>query len=102
MARTQLDKNNIKQKLVACLSGAAEIEKIVIFGSFLIASEPNDLDVAVFQTSDQGYLPLALRYRKMVRSIANDIAVDILPIKAGVANSVMLDSITQGEVIFER
>jgi len=34
--------------------------------------------------------------------IASRIALDILPLKAGVQDSMMLDAIAQGEVIYER
>jgi hypothetical protein len=102
MLFTEQEKISIKQELVASLCREPEISKIVVFGSFLISNEPHDLDVAVFQTSDQGYLPLALRYRKKTRGIARRIALDILPIKQGAQDSVMLESISRGEVIYER
>ncbi len=35
-----------------------EVRKVVIFGSFLTRATPNDLDVAIFQDSDETYLPL--------------------------------------------
>ncbi len=96
------DKNDIKRELVASLCQEREIVKIVIFGSFLDSADPHDLDVAVFQTSDQPYLPLALKYRSKTRKIANRIPLDILPIKANAQNSVMLESLNQGEVVYER
>ena len=102
MPYTEREKKNIKQELVASLCHEPEISKIVVFGSFLVSNEPHDLDVAVFQTSDQDYLPLALRYRKKTRGIASRIALDILPIRQGAQDSVMMTSISEGEVVYER
>jgi predicted nucleotidyltransferase len=102
MLLTEQEKKSIKKELVDSLCHEPEISKIVVFGSFLVSSDPHDLDVAVFQTSNQSYLPLALRYRKITRSIASRIALDILPIREGVKDSVMLESIFKGEVIYER
>jgi len=96
------DKNQIKRELVESLCQEREIVKIVIFGSFLDSADPHDLDVAVFQSSDQAYLPLALKYRSKTRKIADRIPLDILPIKANAQNSVMLETLNQGEVIYER
>ncbi len=102
MHLSKLEKDNLIKQLVLSLCGEPEITKIVVFGSFLTVSEPHDLDVAVFQNSKQSYLPLAMKYRSKTRKIANCIALDILPLKAGVHDGVILDSITQGEVIYER
>lgn len=102
MPFTEQEKNSIKRDLVASLSQEPEIVRIVIFGSFLTTSDPHDLDVAVFQTSDQAYLPLAMRYRSKTRKVANRITLDILPIKAAAQNSVMLETIALGEVVYER
>ena len=102
MLFTEREKENIKRKLVASLSGDSEIVKIVIFGSFLDTQDPHDLDVAIFQTSHQSYLPLAMRYRAKTREIAQQIPLDILPIKANAQDGVMLAQIAKGEVIYER
>lgn len=99
---TQYEKEDIKRELAVSLRNESEITKIVVFGSFLTASDPHDLDVAVFQNSKQAYLPLAMKYRKKTRMIANRITLDILPIKAGVRDSIILDAIALGEVIYER
>ncbi|MGD0077850.1 MAG: nucleotidyltransferase domain-containing protein, partial [Sedimentisphaerales bacterium] len=58
------EKQNLKRELVGCLQTEKEIRRIVIFGSFLNSSDPHDIDVAVFQDSDDQYLTLALKYRK--------------------------------------
>jgi predicted nucleotidyltransferase len=99
---TEQQKDSLKQQLIACLQGEAEVRRIVIFGSFLESSEPQDLDVAVFQDSNEKYLPLALKYRKKIRSISRLIPVDIIPLRAGVAGATFLDEIGEGEVIYER
>lgn len=102
MHLTEPEKDAIKKALAISLRDEAEVTKIVVFGSFLTTSDPHDLDVAVFQNSDQTYLPLAMKYRKKTRMISSRISLDILPIKVGVQDSVMLNDIEQGEVIYER
>ena len=102
MHLTQLEKNAIKRDLAVSLRNESEITKIVVFGSFLTVSDPHDLDVAIFQNSNQPYLPLAMKYRRKTRMIANRITLDILPLKAGVQDSIMLNAIAQGEVVYER
>jgi hypothetical protein len=37
------------------------------FGSFLTSNDPHDLDIAVFQDSDESYYPLAMKYRRKLR-----------------------------------
>ena len=81
MVFTDLDKESIKRDLAACLACEKKVRKVVIFGSFLNRSEPHDLDVAVFQDSQEGYLPLALKYRKLTRSISSRIPLDIIPLR---------------------
>ena len=102
MHLSQTEKNALKRELAANLSSEPEVVKVVVFGSFVTAEDPNDLDVAIFQNSNQPYLPLALKYRKKTRSIAKKIPLDILPLKPGARNSIMLDAIAQGEVIYEK
>lgn len=95
------EKDAIKRQLAECLAAQREVRKIVVFGSFLRDAEPHDIDVAVFQDSNEGYLPLALRYRRAARVVARTIPLDILPLRAGV-QGVFLDEIAAGEVIYER
>ncbi len=102
MHLSQTEKEALKRELAASLSSEPEVVKVVVFGSFISAVNPNDIDVAVFQNSDQPYLPLAMKYRKKTRSIAKKIPLDILPLKPGARDSLMLDAIAQGEVIYER
>lgn len=102
MHLTEAEKENLKKELVSSLCNEPEVTKVVVFGSFLLTSNPHDLDVAVFQDSNLGYLPLAMKYRKKTRKIANRITLDILPLKPDIQKSVMLDAIANGEVIYER
>ena len=99
---TEQQKEVLKQRLVDSLKTEKEVCRIVIFGSFLDSSEPHDIDVAVFQDSDEKYLPLALKYRRKTRDIACRIPLDILPLKAGVQGEVFMDEIETGETIYER
>jgi predicted nucleotidyltransferase len=99
---TEQEKQFLKQEIAGCLKAEAEVRRIIIFGSFLTSDDPHDLDVAVFQDSDENYLPLALKYRKKTRDIARRIALDIIPLKSGVEGGLFMDEIRRGEVIYER
>lgn len=99
---TENQKQLLKQQLVDSLNTEAEVRRIVVFGSFLSSSEPNDIDVAIFQDSDEKYLPLAMKYRKKTRDIARIIPLDIIPLRAGAHGEFLIDEIEQGETIYER
>jgi len=99
---TEKQKQSLKQQLVGLLETEREVCQIVIFGSFLSSKDPQDIDVAIFQDSDEKYLPLAMKYRRKTRDIARSIPLDILPLKAGAQGGVFMDEIEQGEVIYER
>lgn len=99
---TRLDKEAIKKDVVRCLAGAEEIRKIVVFGSFNTAEDPNDMDVAIFQGSKAPYLELALKYRKMLRPVLRRIAVDVIPVRPDPDRSFFFGEIEAGEVIYER
>ena len=102
MVLTPDQKQQLKEQVVSCLSSDKHIKKIVVFGSFIKSSEPEDMDIAVFQDSKEGYLPLALKYRKKTREISSKIPLDIFPIKEGVSNEMMLSEISDGEVVYEK
>jgi len=102
MRLNEQEKSTLKRELVHCLETEQEVQKIVIFGSFLHADNPHDLDVAVFQDSAEPYLPLALKYRRKTRAIAQRIALDILPLKFQAQDDPFLEEIAKGEVIYER
>jgi predicted nucleotidyltransferase len=102
MAISTEKKHDLKKELVERLHLAPEITKIIIFGSFLVDAAPNDIDVAIVQNSDLPYLTLAMKYRKLTRSVARQLPLDIIPLKAGAMDCAILDAIAQGEVIYER
>ena len=99
---TEQQKQLVKQRLVSSLKTEGEVCRIVIFGSFINSDDPHDMDVAVFQDSDEKYLPLAMKYRRKTRDVARMLPMDILPLKAGVQGETFLDEIERGEVIYER
>jgi uncharacterized protein len=97
-----MDKVELKNRIVNSLKEQREIEKIIIFGSFNNNDSPNDIDIAVVQNSDEKYLTLALKYRKLMRHISREIAVDIFPVSAKNSNSFFLNEVASGEVIYAR
>jgi predicted nucleotidyltransferase len=99
---TEQQKQLLKQRLIDSLKAEREVRRIIVFGSFLSSSEPNDIDVAIFQDSDEKYLPLAMKYRKKTRDIARIIPLDIIPLKAGAHGEFFINEIEQGETIYER
>ena len=99
---TTQQKQLLMQRLVNLLKTECEVCRIVVFGSFVNSDDPHDMDVAVFQDSNEKYLPLAMRYRKKTREIARMIPMDIFPLKTGVEGEAFLDEIEQGEVVYER
>ena len=101
MEFTESDKKLFKNQIVAKLSSEQEVCKIVLFGSFVKSDVPNDIDVAVFQDSNELYIPLSLKYRKLVRDISKNIPIDILPLKVNAKGS-FLSEISSGETIYER
>ena len=82
MVATSQQKEQIKRDLAAYLSREKDICKVVVFGSFLTSATPNDLDVTIFQDSDETYLPLATKYRRLLRPIADQIPIDVIPVHA--------------------
>lgn len=95
-------KTMLKKEIIEQLSEFPEIRKIIIFGSFLNSENPNDLDIAVFQDSEQSYYPLAMKYRKKLRAIANRIPIDVVPIRKRPEDGAFLQEIEKGEVLYER
>ena len=94
-------KEKIKFQIRNVLSKEKEIQKIVIFGSFIDSETPNDIDIAVFQNSNGQYLSLSMKYRKLMRDLITTIPFDIIPIKTTATGSFLSD-IEAGEIIFER
>ena len=58
--------------------------------------------MAVFQESDEGYLPLALKYRRLLRRVAETIPVDVLPLHVRGAMGEFLKEVERGEVVYVR
>lgn len=102
MKFTQKIKDTIKQEILQSLKPEKEVKKIIVFGSFLESNNPNDIDVAIFQDSEESYLTLAMKYRRLTRDIARRIPIDIIPIKPDASNSSFLSEIEAGELIYER
>jgi len=95
-------KEDLKRQVVACLAGQPEIRRIVIFGSFLDSSDPADMDIAVFQDSDEKYYPLALTYRRLLEPVAERLPIDVLPLRPNPGQGPFLREIEAGEVLYER
>jgi predicted nucleotidyltransferase len=102
MVATVEQKEKIKRDLAARLSREEEVCKVIVFGSFVTSSTPNDLDIAIFQDSDEPYLTLAMRYRRLLRPIADQIPIDVIPVRPNAGESQFLAEIYRGEVIYER
>lgn len=98
----EMVKKRLLEELAACLRQEAEVQKIVVFGSFLHHLQPHDMDVAIFQNSDQPYLPLAMKYRRLTRPIARQIPLDIIPLRVDGKPDGFLEEVYRGEVIYER
>jgi len=97
-----MKKDEVKNKIVNSLKEQKEIERIIIFGSFNKSDSPNDIDIAVVQNSNENYLTLALKYRKLIRNISKEIAIDIFPISEKNENSFFINEVASGEVIYAR
>ena len=97
-----MNKTQLKNQIVESLKGQKEIERIIIFGSFNKSDFPNDLDIAVVQNSSENYLTLAMKYRKLIRKVSREIAIDIFPILDKTENSLFKNEVESGEVIYAR
>ena len=95
-------KEDLKKEVVNLLSAFTEVQRIVIFGSFVSSDDPHDLDIAVFQDSDETYYPLAMKYRRTLRPVARKIPLDVLPIRPNPDEGLLMRMIRDGEVVYER
>jgi predicted nucleotidyltransferase len=95
-------KEMLKREIIERLSEFPEVQKVVVFGSFLNSDDPHDIDIAVFQDSDESYYPLAMKYRKKLRTVANKIPLDVIPIRKGPEHGPFMHEIHNGEVLYER
>ena len=82
------------------LSPFDEIKKIILFGSFMNSNNPNDIDIAVIQNSNDNFLTLSLKYRKVLRDLSKIIPLDIVPIKEN-TNGEFLNEINKGKIVYE-
>lgn len=96
------DKAEIVRDLADCLRRDQSVRKVVVFGSFWTSDAPHDVDVAIFQDSGESYLPLAMRYRQLIRPVASRIPVDIIPIRSDASPEGFLAEVVQGQVILEQ
>jgi predicted nucleotidyltransferase len=95
-------KDHIKRVLRKNLSSQKEVSKIIIFGSFVNSMEPRDIDIAVFLNSNEPYLSLAMKYRKLTREISKILPLDIIPIRPEAPKTSFFDEIEKGEMIYEK
>ena len=95
-------RETIKRQVVDCLRNEPEVCRVVVFGSFVASPTPHDLDVAVFQDSEEGYLPLGLKYRRLLRRIAAVIPVDVIPLRIHGPAGEFLKEVEEGEVLYVR
>ena len=95
-------KERLRKEIVRLLTQFSEVRRIVIFGSFITSSEPHDLDVAVFQDSEENYYSLAMKYRRSLRSVANQIPLDVIPLRRSLEQSAFRQQLDKGEVLYER
>jgi len=102
MTWSQSKREEVKHEVAALLRGEPEVRRVVVFGSFLSRSDPNDLDVAIFQDSNESYLPLAVKYRRLLRPVAAIIPLDVIPVRARIPGGQLVWEIERGEVVYER
>lgn len=95
-------KEKLKAEIVAGLAEFPEVQRVIVFGSFVTSDDPHDLDIAVFQDSDESYYPLAMKYRRILRPVARKIPLDVIPIRQSLGEGPFMQEIQKGEVLYER
>ena len=95
-------KQKLKEEIVAGLAQFPEVRRVIVFGSFVKSDDPHDMDIAVFQDSDESYYPLAMKYRRTLRSVAKKIPLDVIPIRQSPDERPFMQEIQRGEVLYER
>jgi len=101
MSLTDTNKLNFISTIKDKLSQFKEVHKVILFGSFVKSNNPNDIDIAIIQNSNDNFLTLSLKYRKVLRDLSKTIPLDIVPIKAN-TNGAFLEEINKGQVVYER
>jgi len=94
-------KEIVKKEIAARLAGFPEVRRVVIFGSFVTSDDPHDVDIAVFQNSDESYYPLAMKYRRTLRNVARIIPLDVIPVRPNPQQGPFMKEIEKGEVLYE-
>jgi predicted nucleotidyltransferase len=94
-------KEMVKREIAARLSSFPEVRRVVIFGSFVTSDDPHDLDVAVFQDSDENYYSLARKYCRILRNVARVIPLDVIPMRPDPREGPFMQEIEKGEVLYE-
>lgn len=95
-------KEMLKKEIADRLSEFPEVRRVVIFGSFMNSDNPHDIDIAVYQDSDESYYPLAMKYRRTLRTVANKIPIDVIPICKNPEHEPFMKEILKGEVLYEK
>jgi len=95
-------REKLKEEIVAGLAGFPEVQRVVVFGSFVTSDDPHDLDIAVFQDSDESYYPLAMKYRRTLRSVAKKLPLDVIPLRRNPGEGTFMQETQKGEVLYER
>ena len=101
MNLTDKNKVNFTNVIKDKLSQFSEVKKVILFGSFVKSSNPNDIDIAIIQNSNDNFLTLSLKYRKVLRDLSKLIPLDIVPVKQNSTGS-FFDEINKGTVVYER
>jgi predicted nucleotidyltransferase len=101
MSLTDTSKLNFIATIKDKLSQFNEVNKVILFGLFVKSHNPYDIDIAIVQNSNDNFLTLSLKYRKVLRDLSKIIPLDIVPIKAN-TNGVFLEEINKGQVVYER
>ena len=101
MSLTNKNKLNFIEIIKNELSQFNEINKVILFGSFIDSNTPNDIDIAVVQNSNENYLTLSLKYRKVLRNLSKIIPLDIVPIKID-TNGAFMSEINNGQIVYEK
>lgn len=96
------EKEYLQNEIVRLLSKDKEIQKIILFGSFLNSEDPGDIDIAIVQNSNENYLTLAMKYRKQMRDISKQLPLDVIPVKAQTGTGPFSQMIRSGKVIYEK
>jgi len=101
MSLTDTNKLDFIATIKDKLSQFSEVNKVILFGSFIKSNNPNDIDIAIVQNSNDNFLTLSLKYRKVLRELSKTIPLDIVPIKAN-TTGVFLEEINKGQVVYEK